>query len=54
MEMAGRVARPEAVRLRAVGFLETCVAQTDVAMKFGFHRTTVVVGGNVTVGGNAN
>ena len=51
MEVTGRVARREAVRLRAVGFLETGVAQTAVAMKFGVHCSTVLVGGNVTVRG---
>ena len=49
MEVAGLVALREAVRLRAVGFLETGVVQTAIAMKFGVHPTTVIVDGNATV-----
>ena len=54
MEVAGCVARREAVRMRAVGFLETGVAQTAVLMKFRVLQTTVItviVGGNITVRG---
>lgn len=41
MEVTGRVARRENVRLRAIGLLESGVAQRNVAERFGVNRTTL-------------